>query len=117
MAHKRISSHVRTYRKRSGLTQLELANLLGQTSTGRVSRHERGITIPSLPAALGYEAIFGVPILELFPAIHETVGASVEARLAALKSALGEKSVKDRDANATALKLEFISARKIARQI
>ena len=112
MAHKRIASHVRTYRKKSGLTQLELAGLLGHTSIGRVSRHERGIAIPSLPSALGYEAIFRVPIPELFPAIHEAITKGIEARLVELNSTLGQKSAKDRDARATALKLEFISARK-----
>jgi transcriptional regulator with XRE-family HTH domain len=117
MAHKRMASHVRTYRKKSGLTQLDLARLLGHGSIGRVSRHERGITLPSLPAALGYEAIFGIPISELFPAIHETVAKSVGVRLTDLKLVLGEKSIKDRDANTTALKLQFISTRTSDRRI
>jgi DNA-binding XRE family transcriptional regulator len=112
MAHKRIASHVRTHRKKSGLTQRELARLLAHSNVGKVSRHERGVTIPSLPVALGYETIFRVPVTELFPAIHEAVTKDIEARLANFESALGKKSAKDRDAHATAQKLQFIWARK-----
>lgn len=112
MVHKRIASHVRTHRKKSGLTQRELARLLGHGSVGRVSRHERGVTAPSFPVALGYETIFRVPVTDLFPAIHEAVGKSIEARFADLESMLGKKSAKDSNANATAQKLQFIWARK-----
>jgi len=112
MSQKRIVSHVSTHRKRNNLTQGDLASLLGHRSAGRVSRHERGITVPSLVAALGYQAIFGVPIPELFPALHDAVVRNVAARLGDLELALGEKSLNDPDAEATARQLQFIAARK-----
>lgn len=112
MAQKRIASLIRIHRKRSGFTQRELARLIGHKNSGRVSRHERGVTIPSLTAALGYETIFQVPMSDLFPAIQDAVIKNAEARLADLESALGQKSAKDHDANATARKLQFIWARK-----
>lgn len=112
MAHKRIASHIRTHRKRSGLTQRELARLIGHRTGAKVSRHERGLTIPTLPVALSYEAIFKVPISELFPGVQEAIIKSTEARLAKLELTLGRMSAGDRDADATARKLQFISARK-----
>ena len=112
MAQKRIASHIRIHRKKSGLTQLELARLVGQRNATRVSRHERGVTVPSLAVALGYETIFQVPIADLFPGVRETIVKNAEARLAVLESTLGHKSANDRDANATARKLQFIWARK-----
>lgn len=112
MAHKRIASHIRMHRKRSGLTLRELARLVGHRSVGKVSRHERGLTIPTLPVAISYEAIFRVPIRELFPGVHETAAKNAEARLEDLELSLGRKSAKARDADVTARKLEFISARK-----
>lgn len=112
MAQKRIESHIRTHRKKSGLTQLELAKLIGDKNAGRVSRHERGLTVPMLAAALSYETIFQVPVTDLFPSIRDVVVKNTETRLAALESFLGEKSAKTRDANATARKLQFIWARK-----
>jgi DNA-binding XRE family transcriptional regulator len=112
MTQKRIITHLRIHRKNSGLTQLELARLVGHKNGGRVSRHELGISLPSLVVALSYEAIFGIPISELFPAVHETLAKQTTSRLAELESILGRKSAKDRDANATACKLQFILQRK-----
>lgn len=112
MTQKRILCHLRIHRKNNGLTQLELAKLIGHRKSGHVSRHERGISLPSLPVALSYAAVFGVSVVKLFPAIHETAMKHTAARLAELESILGRKSVKDRDANATAYKLQFISQRK-----
>jgi transcriptional regulator with XRE-family HTH domain len=112
MPQKRVLSHVLTHRKRSNLTQLELASLLGHRTVMQVSRHERGITVPSLVTALGYQAIFGVSVPELFPGLHESIARNVSVRFADLESALGKKSANDRDARATASKLEFIAKRK-----
>src|SRR5215831_1671687 len=112
MAHARIASHVRTHRKKSGFTQRELARLVGYTNQGPVSRHERGITVPPFQVALAYAAVFRVAVTELFPAVHEKVGKDIETRLATLEAALGHKSAKSSDANATACKLQFIWARK-----
>jgi transcriptional regulator with XRE-family HTH domain len=112
MAHKRIASYLRTHRKKSNLTQREIAQVLGYTHEGPVSRHERGVTVPPLPIALAYEALFRVPIYELFPGVYEAAGEHIEAQLAGFESRLGEKSAKDRDAAATARKLEFLWGRK-----
>jgi hypothetical protein len=70
------------------------------------------MAVPSLAVALGYEAIFRVPVAELFPSVHEAVMKNLETRFAHLESSLGKKSAKERDANATARKLQFIWARK-----
>ena len=112
MAHEPPASYLRTHRKKSGLTQRELATLLGYDNEGPVSRHERGMTIPPLRIALAYEAIFQVPISELFPAVYLMVGESIETQLAAFESLLGEKSAEDHDADATARKLQFMWGRK-----
>ena len=112
MAYPRIASHVRTHRKKSGFTQREVARLVGYTNQGPVSRHERGIAVPPLSVALAYAALFRVSVADLFPAIHEKAGSSVETRLARFESALGQRSARAGDANATARKLQFIWARK-----
>jgi transcriptional regulator with XRE-family HTH domain len=112
MSQKRVVSHVYTHRKRNNLTQRELAFLLGHRSPGRVSRHERGITVPSFAAALGYQAIFGTSVPELFPALHDDIARNVAARFGDLESVLGEKSLNDPDAEVTARKLQFIAERK-----
>lgn len=107
MAHEPLVSYLRAHRKKSGLTQRELARLVGNSNEATVSRHERG-SIPSLRIALAYATVFQVRAADLFPALHQAIGRNVEAQIADLKFGLGQKSAKDRDAKATARKLQFL---------
>jgi hypothetical protein len=68
--------------------------------------------IPTLGIALAYEAIFRVPVSELFPELYRTIEPSVEARLAAMEAALRQKSAKGRGSRAVAQKLEWVWSRK-----
>lgn len=117
MAQKRIVSQLGMHRRRSGFTQLELARLVGHRNSGRVSRHERGASVPPLPVALAYEAVFRTPIHELFPGIHETALKNIETRIASLDATLGRKSADGRHANATAQKLQFIRYDRPSRKL
>jgi DNA-binding XRE family transcriptional regulator len=66
MADFRLDNYLRMYRKRSALSQEEVAFLLGIQSGTEVSRHEKNRRVPTLDTALAYEAIFGQPSGELF---------------------------------------------------
>src|SRR5947209_13674153 len=112
MAQKKLASHLRVHRKKSGLSQLEVAQLIGYISEDAVMRHEQASSIPPLLIALAYEAIFRVPVSTLFPGIYEAVEQGIEMRLAILETMLQEKSAHDRDASTTARKLEWILARR-----
>jgi transcriptional regulator with XRE-family HTH domain len=117
MAQRDFTGYLRTHRKKSGLTQRELAQLLGYESKSPVSRHETAAGVPTLGIALAYEAIFRVPISELFPDLYRRTETSVEARLAMMEADLREKSAKGRKARAIAQKLEWTSARRIGIEI
>jgi transcriptional regulator with XRE-family HTH domain len=106
------AAHLRTLRKRSGLSQKEVAHILGSCSGAAVSRHERSNSLPDLLTALGYEAIFKVSISELFPGLYRTVEAGIEDRIAALEDEFHQSSVKGRSAIPIAVKLEFFEGRK-----
>lgn len=112
MAPKDFARHLRTHRKRSGLTQRELAKLLGYTSKSLISRHETASGIPTLDIALAYEAIFRVPVAQLFPELYRAIESSIEARLAALELNLRRNGGKGRGARFIAQKLEWAWARK-----
>lgn len=112
MPRKISHTFLRPHRKKSGLTQRELANILGNVTEGQVSRHELGDNIPRLHVALGYEVLFGVPVSEMFPGVRATVARAVEIRLDYMEQVLKEKSAKGRDANAIARKLEWIYERR-----
>jgi DNA-binding XRE family transcriptional regulator len=69
MSHQSLPHYLRTHRLTAGLTQPELAALLGVTDDV-IGAIERGHQGPTLRLALGAAKIFGVPINDLFPDIH-----------------------------------------------
>jgi transcriptional regulator with XRE-family HTH domain len=106
------ASYLRTYRKKSGLSQRELAEVLGLISEWRISEHERSITVPRFLTAISYEIIFNVPISKLFPGIYETVRENVESRLSEFETQLQESDARGRAAIPIARKLEWIHERR-----
>jgi|SRR6266576_4678451 len=60
MSHK-LENYLRTYRKQSGLSQDEVAFLLGCQTGTKVSRYERFARKPSLETLFAYEVVFGAP--------------------------------------------------------
>jgi DNA-binding XRE family transcriptional regulator len=97
---------------KSGLTQRELADLIGIIAHHQVSIHERSVGVPTLIVALSYHIVFSVPINELFPGLYKTVQLNVEERLAELENKLGESTAKGREAKTVARKLEWLCERK-----
>src|SRR5713226_482668 len=73
MASRRLPNYLRTYRKRAGLSQDEVAFLLGCQSGTKASRYERRARKPNLETILAYELVFGAPARELFAGIFEDV--------------------------------------------
>lgn len=111
MATPSIASYLRSHRLKSGMSQRELAELIGIVEHHQVSNHERSASVPSLLAALSYEAVFGVPAAQLFPGIYETIRANVRERLAEWEEKLKNTTFKGRPAQAIAQKLEWIHRR------
>ena len=89
-----LPSYLRTYRKRSGLTQEEIAFLLDTQNGATLSRYERLSSTPSLETALALEAVFGVPARELFRGVFAEVETSViqRARLLSEQLNAGQQS-------------------------
>lgn len=72
MDAKPLLSYLRTFRKHSGLSQSELAFLVGGLYGKNVSRHEVGDRIPALRTALKYEFVLGVAVATLYEGLcHE----------------------------------------------
>jgi DNA-binding XRE family transcriptional regulator len=112
MTSEPIASRLRTLRKKSGLTQTELAEILGFNAETPISEHERSQVVPNLLTAMAYEVIFRVPIADQFPGLFKAVEANVEIHLAELEKRLHDSEAKGRDATLTARKLEFLCVRK-----
>jgi transcriptional regulator with XRE-family HTH domain len=71
-------------RKRAGLSQREIALLLGAQSGAKVCRYERLWERPHLQTVLAYKAIVGAPIQELFAGAFEKVEETTLKRAKAL---------------------------------
>jgi DNA-binding XRE family transcriptional regulator len=112
MTQEQLATYLRTHRRNSGLTQRELASVLGYRHANPVCRHEQATSIPPFFVALGYEAVFRVPTAQMFPGFYRTVENAIETRLAAFEAELQGESAQDRDAKATARKLEWLWTRK-----
>ena len=99
---KKLDCYLRPYRRRWGLTQNELAQLLGCKTGAVIYRLERHGRRPSLEAAHAFEIIFGTAPIELFPGLHARVKKNVITRARNLYDELQGDSSKT-----ARLKLDF----------
>ena len=78
-----LSNYLRTNRKKSALSQEEVAFLMGgigESKSSRISRYESCSREPTLSAALAYEVIYGKSVRELFSGLYEQVEKDVAKR-------------------------------------
>ncbi len=108
-----LVNYVRVHRRRAGLSQRELGQVLGYSDEGAVARHERFCSLPPFLTALGYEIIFRVPVAEMFPGLKETVEFGIEKRIAEFEDDLLTRSGgPGPKAAVVARKLEWLSERR-----
>ena len=80
----RIQNYLRTQRRRWGLTQDELAELLGCQSGTQISRIERGKRRPCTEVIVACEVLFGLPSRKLYPGLYAEVEEALLRRAAVL---------------------------------
>ncbi len=81
----RLPNYLRMYRKRSGFSQREVANLLGIQSAAQVSRYERFRREPTLRTVLMFGVILNQAPTELFAGLHEHATGIVQERARLLR--------------------------------
>ncbi len=64
MSH--IKNFLRAYRKKTHITQFDIAFLLELDNNSRLSRYESGERTPGLDVMLAYHLLFDVPVTTLF---------------------------------------------------
>ena len=84
-----VLCYLRTHRRVWGLTQLELASLLGLRSASHISRIEHGKYAPKLEVALACQVIFGIPPSAMFPHVYTLVEEEVVRNIYNFHLALG----------------------------
>jgi transcriptional regulator with XRE-family HTH domain len=81
MKTKKPKNYLRSYRLRWGLSQGELATLLGWKRAEVISRIEKKIRPPTLRLVIACFILFGTPAAELFPDISSSIEFDVMARV------------------------------------
>lgn len=84
-----LPNYLRSNRKRLGLSQEEVAFLLGNKNGTQVCRYERFDRKPNLETALAFEVIFKRSPSELFGGIYQKVERDVAARAKTLSETTG----------------------------
>ena len=101
--NQRVKAYLRPLRRRFGLTQRELAFLIGAKSAAVISRIERLKRVPSLAWTRAFVLIFDTRALEIFPELFSDVRDCVRRRARELYDELqGDPS------KTTQAKLDFL---------
>jgi len=108
MTSHKLANYLRAYRKRSGLSQSEVAYLLGCKNGNQVSRYERRMHMPPLRTALAFQAALDTPLSELYAGTYESVAKQVAARGQSLAVQIQTRSVK-RGKSVIAYKLQWLA--------
>src|SRR5215831_8562599 len=99
-----LHNYIEVHRERSGLSQAELAFLIGIGDGSSVSRYELGERTPNLESMLALEFVFAQPMRRLYLGVADGVRESVRSRARTLLESLG-----DTPSNELALKLDVLS--------
>lgn len=78
-------------RKQHGLSQKQLAALLGQ-ERAIISMYEHGHVLPTLSSAGMFQLLFGKDIAEIFPALFEELERELEQNRYRLERHLAERA-------------------------
>ena len=113
MSQQKLYNYLRAYRRRAGLTQEEIAFLIGSKEATKISHYEVFRKMPSLETALAYEVIFGASVRELFGGMFEKANQDVIRRANLLTRALQEGKA----SRATARKLKLLRMITVEHQI
>jgi transcriptional regulator with XRE-family HTH domain len=93
---RKLNNYLKTHRKRAGFSQDEVAFLVGVSGGPKVSPYERARRLPSLETAFAYQALFDLPLKELFPGVYNRINQQMRRRaqlLAARPTMLARKQV------------------------
>ena len=106
VANHPLQNYLRTHRRRTGLSQEEVAALLGAASGSKVSRHENFARTPSVRTVFAYEIVFDRPASELFAGNYQAIRLAVQERARRMAERLNAQP--DAQSERTLRKLELL---------
>ena len=109
MNSRRLENYLKAYRKKTGLTQREVSFLLGWKAGEQLSRYEGRHRLPPLRTALAFQAIFRIPVAELFAGVRQSVNRDITARIGTLIADLQKENSKGKQLRLATKKLTWLS--------
>ena len=88
MKRESLQNYLLMCRRRTGLSQEDVAYLLGSSRETTISRHESFQRLPELSIACGYEVIYRIPVHGLFVGHFRATEAQIQERARKLLSKL-----------------------------
>src|SRR5439155_10104206 len=88
LVSQKLPNYLKASRKRTGLSQADVAYLLGVRSGTKISRYERFSRVPNLETALALEALYHLPVADLFAGIADDAADEVLRRARRLERRL-----------------------------
>jgi transcriptional regulator with XRE-family HTH domain len=110
MTSHKLPNYLRVYRKRLGLSQNEVAFLLGWRNASQPSRYEHFSRVPTLRTALALSVIFQASVRELFSGEYQKVETAVCRQAQRLEARLTTENPDQPTAGKLALLKTIISA-------
>jgi len=107
MTFPKLDNYLRACRKRSGLSQAEVAYLAGCKSRAQISQYERRSSTPPLHTALALQVALRVPVSELYAGKYDSIAKQVRDRAQRLAVELRAKNPK-RGKNLIAYRLQWL---------
>jgi transcriptional regulator with XRE-family HTH domain len=109
MARSVLDNYLRKHRRVSGLSQHEMAFLLGCKNAAQISRHERSRRLPSLRTVLAYQSILAAGADKLFPGVKQEINGEIARRATQLRIHLEHMPPTKRNAGPTVKKLRWLT--------
>ena len=107
-----LVNYLRVYRTAAGLSQKEVGLILGYGDPEAVAQHERFRSLPPLLIALGYEAMFQVPVSEMFAGLRYVMEESVAKHIGEFEKDLRNLEIRGFRAKTHEQKLRWLAQRK-----
>lgn len=105
----RLVNYLKRYRRISGLSQREVAFLLGCKHDNQISRYEKRRQSPPLRTALALESVFRVPLSDLYAGLKDSVETETEKRLRKLDKELQTKVGPGRAGRLSSRKMQWLA--------
>jgi transcriptional regulator with XRE-family HTH domain len=110
MAILKLTSYIRVYRKKSGLTLREAAYLLG-ISHADLSRYETRVREVPLPVAFCCCLLYGFAVPQAFAGMYDLCATLLARRLRLFRNRLGRRISKSGPSDSLTHKLSWVTAR------